>query len=276
MGLVSERSLHWPTLQSQPWVSHWPLSILSFLYHPQPSKNNPSIKLGDFPTSWDTFSITCHLLWWVPPGSQVATRDVSEAYCTIPLHPSQWPVTVICINKDSFAVNTSLCFGASPSAGTYGQVCQVGSDIICTLRIGPLSCHFPCLNLSNHSPHYADNHCFCYNFDNIDQISDQLGIPWDCSKDQPFSHAMTYIGFIWDLASLQVSLSLSKKAKYAIVIMEWKTWATHILNNVKTLYGKLLHACLVIPGRWTFTSLEAMLTTSVSVVWLMWHTSHFE
>ncbi|ESK86911.1 reverse transcriptase ribonuclease h [Moniliophthora roreri MCA 2997] len=32
---------------------------------------------------WGTFANTCRLLWTVPPGSQRAVQDVSEAYCMI-------------------------------------------------------------------------------------------------------------------------------------------------------------------------------------------------
>ena len=86
-----------------------------------------------------------------------------------------------------------------------------------------------------------DEH-FSYNFDDIDQISLHLGIPWDPSKDQQFSHATTYIGFTWDLSSSLVSLSLAKKLKYHLTITEWKSCLSHILKDVKKLHSKLFHA----------------------------------
>ena len=59
-----------------------------------------------------------------------------------------------------------------------------------------------------------------------------------------------------------VSLSEAKKLKYSLMIMDWKTWPTHILKDIKGLYGKLLHTCSVIPSRCTYlTNLEAMLAT---------------
>jgi hypothetical protein len=123
-------------------------------------------------------------------------------------------------------------------------------------------CHFSCHDLSHQSSHSTDDCCFTYNFHNIDQILDQVGISWDQSKSQSFRYSTTYISFVWDLSTLQVSLSTSKKEKYSCAITEWKIWSAHILNNVKKLYGKLLHACLVIPsGHVYLTSLEAMLAT---------------
>ena len=185
---------------------------------------------------------------------------------------------VVHLDEDSFTVDTSLSFGASPSAGVYGQVHQAGSDIMCSQGVGPLSgwvndhlfvcvpcrhldeynarhrkwagdivnrgvhqhgghiwysghvfedgtpfdedCQFPCRDFSNHSPRSAEDHLFAYNFDNIDHISEQLGIPWDHTKDQPFGCMTTYIGFIWDLSSLQVSISSAEKEKYLCSIEE--------------------------------------------------------
>ena len=298
----------------------FPLSP-SFAF-PNPSINS-YINSNDFPTTWGTFSLISLLLRRLPPGSQIATRDVAEAYRTIPLHPSQWPAAVARLSDDSFAIDTSICFGVSPSAGTYGEVRKAGSDIMRSLGIGPLSgwvddhffvrirseflaeynhcrsqwsrdikargmhqeggriwyggfifedgtleefdedCRFPCRDLSHQSPRSVTDAQFTYNFDDIDKVSSQLGIPWDCSKDQPFSNSSTYIGFDWDLSSLWVSLSSAKKEKYSRAILEWNARSSHVLNDVEKLYGKLLHACSVIPsGRAFLTSLEAMLRTS--------------
>jgi hypothetical protein len=295
---------------------------LPSLAFPNPSVNS-FINSNDFPTTWGTFSVISLLLHRLPPGSQIATRDVSEAYRTIPLHPSQWPAAVACLGEDSFAIDTSICFGVSPSAGTYGEVRQAGSDIMQFHGIGPLSrwvddhfftrvqrcflnkynlsrsqwsqdiqdrgrhqqgsriwfgghlfedgtleefdedCRFPCRDLSHQSFRSAEDSHFSYNFDDIDLISHQLGIPWDRSKDQLFGSSTKYIGFIWDLSTGQVSLCPSKKEKYTHAIMEWKTRPSHVLNDVEKLYGKLLHTCLVVPsGRAFLTSMETMLATS--------------
>ena len=42
----------------------------------------------------ETFSIISLLIHQLPPGSQVAMRDVLEAYRTVPLHHYQWPGAV--------------------------------------------------------------------------------------------------------------------------------------------------------------------------------------
>jgi hypothetical protein len=48
--------------------------------------------------------------------------------------------------------------------------------------------------------------------------------------------------------------------KYLQAIRDWQMLPTHTLNDVEKLYGKLLHAALVLPkGRAYLTTLEAML-----------------
>jgi hypothetical protein len=124
-------------------------------------------------------------------------------------------------------------------------------------------CCFPCDDLFQQSQHSPDDACFTYNFNDIDQVTNQLDIPWDYSKDQPFRPSTTYIGFSWDLSTLTVSFGTPKKEKYIRVIIDWKSRSSHIFNDIEKLYGKLLHACSVIPaGRAFLTSLETMLATS--------------
>ncbi|KIK10922.1 hypothetical protein PISMIDRAFT_81709, partial [Pisolithus microcarpus 441] len=93
-------------------------------------------------------------------------------------------------------------------------------------------------------------------------ISESLGIPWEWSKDQPFSHSASYIGFLWDLDKYRVSLSPPKAAKYLKAIHAWCKQHAHTLQDVKELYGKLLHASVALPrGRAYLTRFEAMLKT---------------
>jgi len=101
---------------------------------------NSQVDSDLFPCMWGTFATTCTLIHSLPPGCQGATHDVAEAYRTIPLHPSQWPALVVRIgeNPPSFAVDTALCFGYGPSAGTYGSLRDVSLDIMRTAGIGPI------------------------------------------------------------------------------------------------------------------------------------------
>jgi hypothetical protein len=300
-------------------IQNYSFPITPSVAFPNPSINS-CIDSDSFPTTWGTFTLVSLLIHRLPPQSQIATRDVAEAYRTIPLHHSQWPATVVRLDEDAFAVDTALCFGSGPSAGTYGEVRNAASDILRFQGIGPLSswvddhlffrirrryidefnqlrkgwnadisarglhlhggrawygggifedgtveefdedCKFPCQDLSGRTPRSEEDGLYGYNFEDIDFFSEKLGIPWETSKDKPFASSTTYIGFIWDLSTHRVSLPDNKKEKYSKETREWLSRPSHTLEEVQKLYGKLLHASLVVPaGRAYLTELEAML-----------------
>lgn len=104
---------------------------------PNPSINS-FINASDFPTTWGKFSIIYLLISRLPLGSEAATRNVVEAYRTIPLHPSQWPAAVVRTSDSKFCVDTCTAFGATPSAGAYGHITDAGAEILHHQGIGPL------------------------------------------------------------------------------------------------------------------------------------------
>jgi hypothetical protein len=94
----------------------------------------------------------------------------------------------------------------------------------------------------------------------VDAISDELGIPWEPAEDIPFQDEVPFIGFHWNLHLREVSIPSSKKEKYLDVITLWESQQRHDLEETQKFYGKLLHACLVVPaGRAYLTSLEAFM-----------------
>jgi hypothetical protein len=118
----------------------------------------------------------------------------------------------------------------------------------------------PFVDFSQTSPRSPQDSLFSYCDADIDILSGFLGIPWEPSKTVPFGSQFPYLGFLWNILARTVSILPAKQLKYKEAIQEWHSHPTHVLEEVRKLYGKLLHACLVIPaGRAYLTSLEAML-----------------
>jgi hypothetical protein len=123
---------------------------LSFPRNPTPAHQsiNHTIDSSLYPTTWGTFPVICSIIWHLPPGSQMAIRDVAEAYRTIPTHPSQWPGLVVRLQTpDMFAIDTCNCFGLGSAGGVYGELADASADIHRAAGIGPLS-------------KWVDNHVF--------------------------------------------------------------------------------------------------------------------
>ena len=113
--------------------------------------------------------------------------------------------------------------------------------------------------LPNRSSHDS---LFTYCDHDIDLISNRLGIPWEPSKAVPFSSVVPYLGFEWNLPERTVTITSAKKAKYSAAIKEWLPHPTHDLEETQKLYGKLLHACLVLPaGHAYITGLETLMAS---------------
>ena len=142
---------------------------------------NAAIDSDAFPCTWGTFNTVALLIACLPPGSQVVTCDVAEAYRTIPLHPSQWPGTVVRLdNDDSFAINTSNCFGLASASRVWGLL----ADTLCTAfsasGIGPVSKWvddfvFFCLLVVTLAEY--NNNCKQW----ARQIQQMGGQQWDCA-----------------------------------------------------------------------------------------------
>ena len=281
---------------------------------------NAHIKAENFPTTWGKFSVIYSLIARLPPGSEAATRDIAEAYRTIPLHRSQWPAGVVRISDTLGCIDTCLAFGATPSAGSYGHMSDAGCEILRAYGIGPVDkwvddhiffrirrpfideynkareyyhdiikreglmtsgsriwfkgttwnndvsdefgedCSRPIIDLSRSSPRSEHDSQFSYGISDIDAISLKLGIPWELEKDQLFGLTTIYLGFLWNLDKRIVSLSPEKTRKYLLAIAAWQTRRFHTLQDTRELFGKLLHACSVLPaGRAYLTGFERML-----------------
>jgi hypothetical protein len=74
----------------------------------------------------------------LPPGSEGACRDISEAYRRIPLHSTQWPAAVVRTSPTTFDLDFSVSFRAKPGGGVFGSVADAGADIYRSKGIGPL------------------------------------------------------------------------------------------------------------------------------------------
>lgn len=119
--------------------------LQNFSYPDEPNlmyKNlsiNSYINSRDFPSTWGTFDIFSMVLRRLPPDSQAATRDVSEAYHGIPLHPTQWPTSIVRIGPNKFCIDTCASFGLSPASGAYGPVADAEIELFRSEGFGPIS-----------------------------------------------------------------------------------------------------------------------------------------
>lgn len=122
------------------------LRLIQNLSYPYPTSRvphgissiNSTIVASDYPCTWGTFFAVTLMLAMLPPNSQIAVRDISEAFRSIPLHASQWPGAVTRTGDNEFDMDICAMFGGSSCVGGFGEVADAGADIMRARGIGPL------------------------------------------------------------------------------------------------------------------------------------------
>jgi hypothetical protein len=89
---------------------------------------NSTIDIGEFPCTWGTAGVVGAIIVGLPPGSQIAIRDVEAAYRSVPLRPEEWAGAVIRLpGEDRLAIDTSAMFGNTGAGGVYGGAADAGA-----------------------------------------------------------------------------------------------------------------------------------------------------
>ncbi|KAE8237475.1 hypothetical protein A4X13_0g8772, partial [Tilletia indica] len=89
---------------------------------------NSQLDSDAWPTTWSSFDDMCRLLLMHPRTAQAFVRDVTSAFRQVPLHPSQWPGTVV-EWEGKYYIDLFLAFGLGPACGAYGLFADAYADI---------------------------------------------------------------------------------------------------------------------------------------------------
>ncbi|KAE8184973.1 hypothetical protein CF335_g7865, partial [Tilletia laevis] len=97
---------------------------------------NAQLRVEDWPTTWCTTEDMCRTILMLPHTAQAFVRDTVSAFRQVPLHPSQWPGTVV-EWKGQFYVDRFLAFGLGPACGAYGLFGDAFADLARAEGISP-------------------------------------------------------------------------------------------------------------------------------------------
>lgn len=119
-------------------------------------------------------------------------------------------------------------------------------DCEAVIGVEPYDCAWPLQWVQGNVPVHFRNIS-----DTRDKISKELGLPWQLEKDISWNTTVTFTGLDWDLERKTVGLTTAKREKYLRAIESWEMpdlsrKNRKSLEDVQKLYGKLLHASLVI------------------------------
>lgn len=205
-----------------------------------------------------------------PPGAQACTLDVKGAYCMVPvLLEHKW--YLVLHFKGRFYLDHDVPFGLQSASGLQGEIADATVNLWRSLGVYPIVKwvdNFVVFRFhSMGSPFSSDGISFDYDLSAIKQAVAPLGIPWHPSKGQDFTPIFSYMGFMWDLPTKTVSLSLEKCLKTMAKLTEFLHRSTghpgqprlpFTKKEVQSLNGSLSHISFVhIYGRTHLSSLHA-------------------
>ncbi len=198
------------------------------------SSVNSGIDSEDFPTEWGTFNDAVALILSLPPGCRAAAFDISAAYRTTPVHPSEQHM--LCVFwRGKFYVDRAVAFGLASSAGVFGSVADMFVAIYrahgYTLIKWVDDFFVICLPGQT------------WTEENFIGLTAPLGVPWAPTKTRPLAVQQRYIGFDWDLNKRTVSLPQEKLDAITALVSTWlEPLAKFSAKEAASLHGKLVHA----------------------------------
>jgi hypothetical protein len=102
---------------------------------------NSQLHLSDHPCLWGTFIVAVIVVSSLPPGSEIAVRDIKSVFRTIPVVPEEWPTLVVWAanpdDNDLFYIDTANSFGTVNGPGVYGKLPDAHSDVVRVVGMGP-------------------------------------------------------------------------------------------------------------------------------------------
>jgi hypothetical protein len=218
--------------------------LIQDLSFPRNDPDLPSVNSGidasQFPTEWGTFDETAAMIAHLPPGCMAATFDISAAYRTTPVRPDQQ--NHLCIMwRGQVRVDRAVCFGMASSAGVFGSI----GDLICAIvrakEWGPLK-------------QWVDDFFVVrtpfqtWTEQDFISLTASFGVPWNLVKTRPFAVRQKYIGFVWDLLKLTVSLPDDKREAALTLIAKWLSPQSRFTQaDTVSFHGKMIRISCIFP-----------------------------
>lgn len=175
------------------------------------------------------------------PGCMVQCRMPPQTFCSSKasgLYPARWMITSSSRFSASFCQNTTgdTRHAIGTSCQKVNSMTAEGSRMVWLKNsMRTASFHVNTYPISHHNQQMMP-YTYTNNFNSINVMSQELGIPWEASKDRLFTNSTICIGFNWNIKTHQVLLVSVKKEKYLRAMEDWLKWPTHTLEEAeKTL-----------------------------------------
>ena len=178
-------------------------------------------------------------------GTQLAKRDLHNAYRMVPVHPEDHCLLGIRWGEEVF-IDTALPFGLRSAPKIFSATSDALAWILQARGV-------------THQLHYLDDYLLvgppgtptCAQALQCTLVTCQeLGVPVAAHKTEGPSCQLTFLGIQIDTSRMELSLPPDKLAHISATVDEWRGKQAATKRQLQSLIGTLSHAAtVVIPGR---------------------------
>ena len=182
----------------------------------------------------------------------LAKVDLRHAYCSIPVHPDNYPALGLKWKfqgetTHTYLVDTRLPFGASSSAGIFHRITQSVKRMM--LRRG----HASLVVYLDDFLVVGESEAACQaTYDELCSLLQELGFQLSVSKLVPPTQNLVFLGIEFDTVTMSLSLPADKLSDLKTFIHTFCLRHRVTKKQLQQLAGKLNWACKVVFGGRTF------------------------
>jgi hypothetical protein len=197
-----------------------------------PHKRSVNDGICKMPTQWQLIEHALQLIVNRGTGCHLVKMDVKSAYRNLTVHPSDWSLFGIMIEKLLF-IDTCMAFGSSSSGNIWERYAQAIQWMLHNKYSIP-----PSARWVDDFLFILDTHDSVGMVGRIRAAFSELGIPLDMSKEEGPSTDLVYIGYLLNTETMTVSLAPKSIIKVQPLLNEALGHSITI-TQLEKLIGKL-------------------------------------
>lgn len=177
------------------------------------------------------------------PSCYLSKSDIADAFRLIPLHPSQYPLTGFNV-KGKYYYDKALPMGARSACQIFETFSSALQDVLTSRYNVSLS-----VKVLDDFLFIGDSRTEClYALESFKSLCAHIGVPIAEHKTLPPTTKLTFLGIEIDTVKQEASIPIDKLRNYSASITQLKSSRHCSLRDLKSLIGKLIFVCKIIPA----------------------------
>ncbi len=222
--------------------------MIQHLSYPEGESVNDGINPEDYHIEYGSIQVVTSILLSISPSALLWKANITNAFCTIPIHQSDWGMQGIYWHG-LFFINMYLPFGLHSAPYIFTSLIDL-FIWICTQHHG-----------LNNLSHFVDDFIYVASpseawstFKKFQVLASDFGIPFKSSKFVPPMPNIDYISFQLNAPSMTISIPTDKHARILNLLADWSIISSKhqkpcscSLSEACSLLSHLMHVMQILP-----------------------------